>query len=322
MDKNAAQNGALPEGGLKAPSALQTILGALHMAFFGAHQVTKAELPEKFGAYSLVKKIKKEDDIQNIAIGIYESAGKKYIIKRWEGTTKDLNYYSLRNECAVNSLMSSVGTKSGAQDGIYFPAVEGYYADTKSLTVAFEFIDGTLLSAHPLEFQAKTLTAVMQHISKLSTLLSHEQKAMLGRRSLGFYLLLLPLISILLSVRSPKNAKVIWSAFGASVSKISKLATSPLTLAHRDLTPSNIMVTDKGICVLDAENMLLTLSGYDYAFISVTPGMKELASRLPGPSSANAAFLKNYIVLHHILGSGEFLVVNEEYLSVLRDLHQ
>jgi serine/threonine protein kinase len=158
-------------------------------------------------------------------------------------------------------------------------------------------------------------------LEDFSEKLSESEKTHLAKRSALYYLTLLPGVSLFSIIFNPRSWKVIMrSCYDALVSFSPK--GSPHVLAHRDITPSNIMLSGDNIYILDSENMVLTVPGYDYAYLSATPNQQKLVELLPSSFiTPNTFFLKNYIILHHILGSGEFFHVNFEYVKLLKEIY-
>lgn len=305
------------ESNLRTPGLLNILSGVFVLILVNKFSNSQVVLPKRVGSFNFLSQIPKRDQSKSLAIGIYEFGGKKFIAKRWEGLFKDLGYYSLVNEYNANKVLSK---RNLVEKNIKFPSAISYIKDSKSLTVFFEYIKGDILDTLDIKTQATVISRVLDHFEFLSKNLSNLEQSSLGRRSVLYYATLLPVIGFISIVFNLASWKIILRSFFEAICSLLHLEAR-YSIAHRDITPSNIMVAGEDVYILDSENIVMTILGYDYAFLSVTPGLQKLVTLLPKHfANRNTNFLKNYIALHHILGSGSFLTVNSSYVKLLYEL--
>lgn len=308
---------------LKAPSIFNTLCGALVMAVgINKQDDSIAVLPDIFDGYILDYQIKKVDNQNSLAIGVYLKDSKRYLIKYWYGKARDLNYYSLVHEFLVAKILSGK-FKIHMRNDVYIPSAVEYFQSLRSFAAVFEFIEGQTLDAASLSDQAQIWKRVVDDLSHISNFLTQEEQSIIGRRGIIFYFGIVSVIVGILFFLRMKDFKIILKAWTTCARIVTGLVGVELSLAHRDLTPSNILVgKDSKIYILDFESATMTLPGYDAVYLSVDPSSEALAKLLePSLHTQNAGFLRNYIPLHHILGSGEYLKVNEKYLKALYNIY-
>ena len=229
--------------GLKMPSIFNTLFGVFVIIFRKKTKNDLVTLPQQIGPYTLSSLIEKKDNSDKVAIGIYTSGGKRFLIKRWSGDAKDISYYTLVNEYVVNNILSR---KTPVKDSsIKFPKSVEYFEDAVSFSAVFEFIDGRLLSEYSLEKQAEVIEDVLNFFNKVSATLSIDEQKFFIRRSFAYYLLLLPVIIFLSIIMDIKNTKIILKTFYLILLSAKNVDGRTLLLAHRDITPDNVMLTDR-----------------------------------------------------------------------------
>lgn len=309
-----------PSSYFRAPNLLALFCGTVVSMVNSFRKQKCIRMPHRIKGFTLIKEIKREDGAINVAMALYNFAGKKFVVKRWEGGMQDLRYYGLMNEYRVGVILNRVQRRIATDSAIKFPRVRKLLRDKNSLSVIFEFVDGDTLNQFDLNRQSEILEKILVFFRELSRNLTPRERLLLGSRHGWHYALFLPGIMLLSAMFSPKDWKIIFRT-GARALKVYFYGTSNLVgIAHRDMTPTNIIVNGQFIYVLDNENLILTLSGYDLAYLSVTPGCQKVASLVRDDVTClNGSFLENYIILHHILGSGSFFSVNREYIQMLYD---
>jgi cellulose synthase/poly-beta-1,6-N-acetylglucosamine synthase-like glycosyltransferase/glycosyltransferase involved in cell wall biosynthesis/O-antigen/teichoic acid export membrane protein len=306
---------------LRRPGSLQMLFGALISAVKSKIKTKPFALPQTIGRYHLQKEILRNGNVKSTLIGVYESENKKYLIKSWQGSIKDLNYYYLVNEYLTNKVLFQKISGLPENSQLKLPQVMECIASSESLTVVFEYIEGTSLSLLPIDQQVQVWREVANTLKTISGQLTDSEKNYFRTRTPLNYLAFLPFLTATLLFFSPKNYKTILRSLRNCLNNTQSLRRFSLTLAHRDLLLSNIMVSDQNIYLLDCENMALTVEGYDFAFMSVQPRHQNLANVLVRDFfHLNTIFLQNYICIHHAVGSGNFFKLNPAYLHKLYEL--
>ncbi len=307
---------------LKPPTATDILWGALVLAWTSRrNKKAGVSLPEKIDQYTFVSCIKKSDHYGDMAIGVYEKEGQRYIVKRWQGEYKDFNYYFLSHEYFVTNIMTRV-IREHPVAGVAIPEAVACVAESTSLSVVFQFIEGNTVSTLDTDKQITLWNKANDALEYLNAYLTAEDRRLIGTRGPKWYLILASGLSCLLLLFRPSRAKLVIRTWQTLVHLMRHL-DARLVLNHRDLTPSNLLLGEQGtVYILDLEAMAVTLPGYDRAFVTVDPESSKIATALgPKTPTATYVFLRNYIVLHHILGSGSYLHVNEKYLEILNGLY-
>ena len=322
FQERVSSGGVSRAGQLARPSFLQVAFGSVVLAVKLKTSCTSAELPQVFGGCVFLHSVKRvAKNSPNLAIGVYVSAGRKYIVKRWEGRIRDLNYYGLAGEYAVNGLLRQKLSLLGRSARVRVPAAIRYEASSRSLTVMFEYIDGVSVAALPIAEQASAWARVSGALSRVSSQLDEHEKNMFGVRSKASYLLLAPAMGFLTACASPESAGSVAKSFAVQLSQARFLVGASMELSHRDLTPRNMILSGGDVYLIDCDNVAWTVSGYDFAYLSVHPGHDSLARLLAERfTTPTTSFLRRYVAIHHVLGSGAFSKVNKNFLNVLRSM--
>lgn len=302
---------------LQTPTAWESICGAWFTLLKSRSMRPPLAPPNIVGEYTLLSDFDKKDGSRNMSIGLYQKHGKKYVIKQWVGVYKDLSYYTLVNEYVVNRMLFSKEAFTETQ--VRIPQSLEYFSDDCSLTCVFEYIEGIHVQSFDDTKQAQVLQSCLQALEQASLEITAEERRLFGQRRKWFYgmiLCVLPPVSLFVSPRIFGN--IVRSSI-QTLRKLLAIQASPSTIAHRDLTPSNILMQGDTIYIMDTENLLLTFPGYDYAFIACAPELTEVTKKLVVQYHPDTVdFLKKYIILHNVFGSGAFMKENQEYIQQLQ----
>lgn len=301
----------------KAPGFLTICWGAFVLALGSKLQSAHAELPSVLGEYTLIRTIKKSDHSDSMAIGVFTRDDKRYIAKYWQGRVKNLNYYLLVHEFLVTKILHRSYSTHPEFDASVPEAVE-CFSTSDSFVAFFEYIDGVSVSTLSASEQLRLWAQAQGTLESIGGELTSEDRAVIGNRGPVTYFVFSVLFSLLLLLRRPLDVFLVGRTFARLMVLAKEALPRTLVLAHRDLTSGNLLFGSDGrVYILDFESLAYTLPGYDKAYLIVDPESKELAV---SQHSTNAtSFLEYYILLHHILGSGAFLSVNESYLTILRE---
>ena len=304
-----------------APSSIDLFVGAgvlFVKSFFT--KGNKLVLPQSIGEYHLQQQYEKADNTASLAVGVYTNGGKKFLVKRWEGKWRDLNYYFLLHEFHSAKVLSAHAARLEQVD-IAVPAPVSCTQENDSLSVIFEFVEGASVARLSLDEQALVLERVLHVLDQISDQLTHDEKSVIGIRQPIFFVLVGTMFSVLAILANPKRIGLIFTTWRECVTGLMGLTQKKLALAHRDLTPDNLLKNQDTVYILDCETVALTLPGYDLAYLSVDSQNSQIFQLMGVERKAIVQrFLQQYIALHHILGSGSFLRTRSEYLEKLVEL--
>ncbi|OGK23483.1 hypothetical protein A3A46_03515 [Candidatus Roizmanbacteria bacterium RIFCSPLOWO2_01_FULL_37_13] len=255
----------------------------------------------RIGKYKLIKAISKDYGSKNFALGVYISRQRKVFIKTWFGVAKDLSYFSLLTEYFSGLILSKKLSKFKASESFYkikVPTVFGYVQSDDSLSVIFEYIEGKQLTSFPLIKQTEIFLIVLNSLQKVSYLFSNREKGNFLQITGRFYLLSLPLLTLLTLVSKVDKFKEIIKIFVETLKRVNHLKYKSLHLAHRDLEPHNIIVNRSNVYLIDCERMAFTIPNYDLNHLSLKPDFKLLSAALFRKMKVKPnKFLKNYITI-------------------------
>ena len=300
---------------LKKPNILQIFFGTVISVLEGRKST---QIQNKIGEYTLVSEvIKKNNQFKKFSLGVYTDGQINVFIKTWNGKIKNMDYYSLINEIRTNHLLHIKFNESEYKDTINVPGIKNIIQSETSLSVVFEYIEGRPLYEISPDEQVKIIYDCIGALKKMSRSLTSKEKTDFIKRPLSFYIVSLPVMTILLIISQPKYGIEIIKSFFKSFSSINKLFQETLIIAHRDLNSQNILVKGNGVFLIDWERAALTLNDYDSARFMVVPDFYELkySSKNKQLFSVNN-FLKTSILIHSALDSIEPIERNH-YLSLL-----
>lgn len=300
-----------------APGIFSILWGAFVLAC-PKKQLAKFSFPPLLDEYAFVSLLKKADHEDSMAIAVYQKGGRRFVAKSWHGPKKDLSYYFLVHEFLVTQTLNRLA-KRATHDTVSVPEAVDCFSSSTSFIALFEFIEGTTMNMLTPSKQLELWEQAQGALASMGQQLTKAEQKLIGRRGPIFYLILALLFSCLLVLRRPPEYMLALQSFWRLLRLMPNLMTQPLVLAHRDLTSNNLLLgTDGKVYILDFESLVFTIPGYDRAYLSVDPDSTTVSALLK--SSDTSLFLQYYILLHHILGSGEYLQVNERYLETLRKL--
>ncbi|MBI2621973.1 MAG: phosphotransferase [Candidatus Levybacteria bacterium] len=270
-----------------------------------------ADIPEKVGKYLLVQVIKKENLLKGYAVGIYQYKKEKVFIKTWNGDLKNFGYYALVNEFITSKILykkfQSYNSKT-VKGRIKIPEPIKYISTKDSLSLVYEYVDGDTLTTALLKEKVEILAYILKVLWDMSNAITENEKRQLFKRNKIFYIVSLLAFAILTIVSNPKNCKVVLNGLLKCIKTFRLLNESNLCIAHRDLTPHNILVNNKGVYIVDWSRMALTIPNYDITYMSLMPKLKPVADLISQKTNFKPnKFLKNYILIHsaHSFGAPE-----------------
>lgn len=261
-----------------------------------------AVVPDKVDNYHLIRKLNKENVFNPYAVGLYQHKhkGEKVFIKTWNGNFKNLGYYFLINEYIASKILYKKleSHSSTKKSGIRTPKLIQYIVSEHSLSLVFEYVEGKTLTSYRQNEQVVVLSRVIKTLLEISDTLTDQEKQRLSSRGKSFYILSLPVFTLLTIISNPRSYKVVSRAFISCLRTLKLLKKTNLYIAHRDISLDNIIVSKQGIFIVDWEEMVLTVADYDITYLSLNPYQKLTIDLLSSKLSCRSnLFLKNYLLI-------------------------
>ncbi len=285
---------------INKPESYQIIFGAFLTILFDRFKKNKNDCFLEIGEYKLIKPIKKNYP-SDFSVGIYQMRDKKYFVKTWRGYFKNLSYYSIINEYFVNKIIENQSISLGGNKKLNFPKVVSFVKEEKTFSIIFKYIEGTNLETLSAEIKSELLSNIAKKLHGLSKKLTKNELIIFPKRSLSFYILTLPIITVcsLTLLRFHYFGKILEYFKGALVNVFDKNNLN-LELSHRDLNPNNVIIKGNKVYLTDNEGMVFTIPNYDQTYLLCSPELLKLDNfntNINYPS----LFLRNYVLLHLIL---------------------
>lgn len=282
---------------IKKPSFVNLAIGVLMHSLRLNKYDGEIQPLKNIDKYQLLTTIKKENGYEDCSLGCYTKNGRKFFIKIFEADKKDYRNYFIINEWIVSNVLYK--TLKSKKSQIATPKPIGIISSDKSISLVYEFIDGKTLSLFSTSYQTKVFVQIISELNKISSQLKKDEIKLIPKRSIFFYLISLPYLSLLMFFRNDRNLKLLIKAFLITLTMLlSQKINNKLVLAHRDLKPHNVLIKDSKIFLTDTGRMALTLPGYDLAFLSLDPThaslTKSLEKKLKTPANK---FLTSYIAI-------------------------
>lgn len=301
---------------LSPPSILQVFVGSIIFLVNGS---VCPEYPAYIGPYRFVRRIPKSIAVNKFAVGIYEREGKRFFIKTWYGTLKDIRYYALLNEYFVCQVVRKKIEQTAYKGKISIPEIHDFVTDEHSLSIVSEYIDGIELGDLSLRKQADVIYEICEVFREITHILTNEDKKIFTRHTISLHVLS-TLSAVLISIyKYPKKTLIILKSLCRSLVSAQYFRCRELILAHRDLSLSNVLIKGDMVYIVDCEEMVLTLPSHDVTAVSMSPGFQNVEeNETRGMSTPNNAFLQNYIALHGAIGCADIPAWRNHYLSYLK----
>lgn len=302
---------------LKKPTILQMVIGLLFSISKSLiSKKKKVAIPQRIGKYQLASDVKKENLFREYLIGIYQYRGEKVFIKTWTGFVKDFQYYELINEYFINRALYR---KLNSNGYIKVPKIVSYIERERSFSVIYEFVKGKILSSFSRKKQVKIVSQVLSAFNRLSSPFTNKDGRCVPRQTLKYYILALTFLSSLTILSNPRDFKVIFLGYIYFLKGAKCVQKNNLRIAHRDLSLHNIIIKDKYIFLIDCARVILTYEGYDIAYISINPRLKNIAQEIARDFNYSAnTFLENYILINQARSFGNPMGFKNFYLEELK----
>lgn len=253
---------------------------------------------KKIGEYELHKKITKKNGFNPYFIGIYKKGKKRFFIKTWEGKIKDFNYHILVNELLINKILH----KKFMKGQLRTPQIIEYFSSRNSLSVVFEYIEGTPLNSFSVTKQAEVISFVIDFFKEISKdSLNSRHLKHIEKKDKLFYFTSLHLLTLVSLISSPRNFKLIIKAYLKALINFFDFGKQDLIINHGDLNPDNILISNGKYFILDCGRLSLTVPGYDQAYIELNPIHSKLAAKISSNGAAiGTTFMKIYLSIQNI----------------------
>ena len=301
----------------KRPTIIHIAFGVLVSIINSKILKNSTKLPIRVGEYKLISKIHKNNSLKDYAIGVYSANGEKYLIKTWTGVLKDYRYFDLVSEYFLTSELNSILSGSHVNN----PKVFGLIERKNSVSMVREFIEGKTLSEFSLRKQVEVISKIIIEFNSLNNKFNNI-KVNIPKRGYKFYLICTPLLAVLTVISHPKAFSVIIKAYLDFIKSILVIKDRTLYLAHRDLSLDNVIISKKGIYLLDCGKIALTYKNYDLSYISVNPELRKVSDLVSARinQSTNVS-LRNFILLNQARSLGNPANYNNFYVRSLYDIY-
>jgi len=229
----------------------------------------KANSPKALGKYVKVENIDKKDNSKLVSLGVYKKNNKYFFIKVWHGRIRDITYYLLLNEFYVSSLLFK---KMHGQVSVPKPIET--IVTPNCMSFVYQYVNGKQLDKFSKKTQADVVSKIIRELEKKSEDLTRHERLIFGQKKYSSYIYISLVIYLRFIILDPKNIVKYTQLITKELVQFSKLVLSnnqTKYIAHRDLTPDNIIVSGNKIYLLDFENTILTKKYYDIDFLRVSP---------------------------------------------------
>jgi serine/threonine protein kinase len=211
-------------------------------------------VPNSIDSYTLVQMLKPARKRGEVSVGLYAAPdGTQVIIKYLNYLWQNSAYYQLLNEVKVTRLLESV------KSSLRYPHIYQVIQNPNIIYLIREYIPGEPIRNSTSEMAKKIIDDVLAELRRVNSGLSITQKYVLSKRSPIQIILTLPIYFIMALIRNMSMIHIYRKLIVVFYQHYSftKLFQPIYTLAHRDLTPDNILVCQKKIAVIDTEVCML-----------------------------------------------------------------
>lgn len=253
------------------PMSLIQLAKAVFLGFLNRGRKKHIKLPRQIGEYRFYKRYKTNQLVKTFAFGIYKnSTGKKAIAKVWNGSVKDLFYYSLKNELKnyeiltqlINRLENSIPKQFS---NFKIPLLLGWQETNNSLVILLEYIEGKVANKLKPEEGFEIYLKSAEFMNFLGRNLHFKERQQFSTRSPKiFSLMYFPFLAkaLLTHPRAAKELLLSLPAFLQSTPYL--LKRNGTHLCHRDLNLNHIITMRKKIIIIDLQYSLFTDGIYEF----------------------------------------------------------
>ncbi len=227
------------------------------------------EPPAKISNYVLFKKYEPESRSKNYTFGIYkDTTGKKYFAKIWSGRFRDFEYTMLKNESVSLKLLNKVYERVSNNIPQNFKDIQlakVVYAKSQnnSLAVVFDYIDIEKKTSVS-KMDSSSLIYSSGLISFLGENMTKRERELFQKRSFVFVFFAYFLSILKISFANPKESYLAFKNIPLFLKGIRHLhSEEELSLSHRDLNRTNIIVVGSKVFIVDFALCLFAIQYYD-----------------------------------------------------------
>jgi len=252
---------------LTRPTIFHYISGFIVSKTLSAASWHHYNIPKVIGEYKLKSEIRKTNGNDEYKVGTYSDKNTQYFIKTWQGRVKNYSYYALVNECIATDLLSKRLLKSMPDSSLRIPRVVHAYCEPHLFSIVFEYIEGQSLDLASLVERDRVLKIITTDLERLSEILSTEEKKRIPSHKRIYYSLLVLYYSFVVFINALTKLPLLLQLIRKAYHSLWSISKQPLTLTHRDLVSSNIILNNGFTYLVDWETVTLTFPLYDQALI-------------------------------------------------------
>lgn len=191
-------------------------------------------------------------------LGIYKYKKQRVIVKTFQGNLKTMDYHILKNEVIVSKVLGKVIDRLKKQipvelKEIKIPRIISVKETTNSLYVISEFIDSTTLKSKPAKEQITTYFKVNRFLKFLGENMTKREKAQLSKREAPSLIKLYPFLVIKSVLTHPTATWRLLKGIPIFYELSNLIKSLRIVLSHRDLHLENILISSRGIYIIDLE---------------------------------------------------------------------
>lgn len=245
------------------------ILGSIYMR--STKKRLKPEFPKILGGYSYSHQIK-ANSYNNYAFAIYKNMkGQRAIAKLWQGHSKNYSYLLLKNEAtAIPALISAIQRidkmpSKFANFEIVEPIMSEEYSDR--LILLKKFINGKSGESLEPKNQIKLFQSSSDFIAFLGKNLNIFEKSIFSKRTPVKILAIYPLLLVVATLRNREYFRQLFMGLIAVIKSIPLfIKESALVLSDRDLSPSNFIIKNNKMYLIDLQFSMFSNHYYDSVY--------------------------------------------------------
>lgn len=243
------------------PLSLVKILIVSTISLFDFSVKSDNHFPPKFGRYKFKEILRNE--LRGTTLGIYVYKNKKIIIKTFQKRIKNLDYLILKNEIAVSKILNQTRDRISSilpkeLRRVKIPRILFVKESRNKLFVASEFINASPLRKASQKDQVKYYFRVVKFLKLLGENMTTKERSQISERDAKTIIRMYPLILLKSIFTHPSEAVNLLRGIFFFMKWSRLIHQLKISLAHKDLHLENILVSKKGIYIIDFEFTIFT----------------------------------------------------------------